>query len=105
MLLRFYRERGELCDHIAYWAPAETLRTEVDFVLRRGRELVAVEIKTSKALRPADVVGLRAIAELKGLKRRVLVFQGPRPLVTRDGIDVLPFTDFTRELAEGSLFP
>jgi hypothetical protein len=34
-----------------------------------------------------------------------LVFQGSRPLVTPDGIDVLPFDDFARELAQGTLFP
>lgn len=105
MLLRFYRERAELCDGIAYWAPAEALRTEVDFVLTRGRESLAVEIKTSKNLRPADLAGLRAIAGLKGLVRRVLVFLGPRSLVTPDGIDVLPFDEFASELATGTLFP
>jgi uncharacterized protein len=105
MLLRFYRERAELCDDIAYWSPAESLRTEVDFVLGRGHEYLAVEVKTSKNLRPADLIGLRAIADLPGLVRRVLIFLGPRRLRTPDDIDVLTFDDFARELAEGVLFP
>ena len=105
MLLSFYRERDSLCDEITYWAPAEAHKTEVDFVLLRGREKLAVEVKATRALRPDDQRGLRAIAELRGLVRRVLVFLGPRPLRTPDGIDVLPFDMFTQALAQGALWP
>jgi predicted AAA+ superfamily ATPase len=63
-LLRFYRERTELCDEVTYWAPSEAQHTEVDFVLSRGEEHLAIEVKTSRTLRPSDVKGLRAIAEL-----------------------------------------
>jgi uncharacterized protein len=105
MLLRFYRERASLCDDIAYWAPAEAHKTEVDFVLSRGRETVAVEVKATRTLRPSDVRGLRAIGELRGLARRILVFLGPRALTTPDGIDVWPFEIFARALAEGTVWP
>jgi predicted AAA+ superfamily ATPase len=105
MLLRFYRERAELFDDIAYWSPAEATQTEVDFVLTRGKESVAVEVKATKSLRPADLKGLRAIAELPGMVRRILVFQGPRALTTPDGIEAWPFSSFTEALAEDRLWP
>jgi uncharacterized protein len=105
MLLRFYRERASLCDDIAYWAPAEAHKTEVDFVLSRGREKLALEVKATRTLRPSDLRGLRAIAELRGLARRILVFLGPRPLVAPDGIEVWPFDVFAQALAAGTLWP
>ena len=104
-LLRFYGERTELFDDLAYWAPTEAQMTEVDFVLTRGRERLAIEVKAARTLRPEDLRGLRAIADLPNLVRRVLVFTCARAQVTADGIDALPFADFTRALADGSLWP
>jgi predicted AAA+ superfamily ATPase len=105
MLLRLYRERDSLFDDVAYWAPGEAHKTEVDFVLSRGKEKLAVEVKATRTMRPGDLRGLRAIAELHGLARRVLVFLGPRPLATPDGIDAWPFEVFARALADGALWP
>jgi len=105
MLLRFYSERESLCEDIGYWAPAEAQKTEVDFVLSRGRETLALEVKATRVLRPSDLRGLRAISELGGLARRILVFLGPRPLATPDGIEVWPFDLFARALAEKTLWP
>ena len=103
MLLRHYQERDELCDDIAYWAPAEARTTEVDFVLSRGKEFVALEAKTTRVIRPEDLRGLRAIAELGGLSRRVLVYLGNRRLRTQDGIDIWPFDELTQALADARL--
>lgn len=105
MLLRFYRERAKLCDDIGYWSPTEARTTEVDFVLGRGKERLAIEVKAARTLRPEDLRGLRAVAELPGLVRRVLVFLGPRRQVTNDDVHVLPLDEFTRELAAGTLWP
>jgi predicted AAA+ superfamily ATPase len=105
MLLRFYAERAELYDDIAYWSPAEARTTEVDFVLSRGKQRLAIEVKTARSLRPTDLRGLRAIADLPGLTRRVLVFLGPTRLTSPDGIEALPFGDFARELARDALWP
>lgn len=105
MLLRFYRERTELCDEIAYWAPAEAHATEVDFVLTRKRQRAAVEVKATRILRPSDLRGLRAIEELHGLRRRVLVYLGQEDLMTPDGIEVWPFARFAHALAEGAFWP
>lgn len=105
MLLRFYQERANLCDDICYWAPAEAKTTEVDFLIRRGKETIALEVKAARTVRPLDLRGLRAVSTLRGLVRRVLVFQGPTPLTTTDGIEVLPFGVFADLLKEGALWP
>jgi predicted AAA+ superfamily ATPase len=105
MLLRFYQERAELFDDVAYWAPTEARATEVDFVLTRGRELLALEVKTTRAVRPTDLSGLRAIAELRGVVRRILVHLGGRRLELPDGIEVWSFEHFMRALAEAALWP
>ena len=38
-----HAEEGGLFDELHYWAPHPANRTEVDFLLRRGGELVAIE--------------------------------------------------------------
>ncbi|MFW6012112.1 MAG: DUF4143 domain-containing protein [bacterium] len=44
-LLRTYMEERDLADELAYWAPAGST-VEVDFLLRRGPELCALEVKS-----------------------------------------------------------
>jgi uncharacterized protein len=103
MLLKAYGDPGSgfglRHDGLFYWAPAEG-GTEVDFVVRRGREFVAVEVKAKRQLASRDFHGLRAISDLAGLKRRIMVFLGDRPFRTDEGIDALPVADFVRELEE-----
>jgi hypothetical protein len=77
----------------------------VDFLLRRGRDWLAVEVKSSPRVGPEALRGLRAIAGLPRLTRRVLVHLGPRPLVTADKIEVWPADRLLRALAEGTLWP
>jgi uncharacterized protein len=103
MLLCFYKEHAGLCESINYWAPADAHTTEVDFVLRRGSELVALEVKTAKKLRNADLRGLRAVGAQAGVRRRIAVYLGDRRLVTPDGIEILPFARFSAALAAGKV--
>ena len=104
-LLRTYAEERELYDEIFYWSPPAGSATEVDFLLRRGREFLAVEVKSSARYSSALTSGLRAIADLPKLVRRVLVFTGPRPLVTADGIEVWPIRRFLDAVSSGTLWP
>lgn len=101
MLLKAYGDPGSGLglrhDGLFYWAPAEG-GTEVDFIVRRGKEAVAIDVKASRQLVSRDFRGLRAIADLGGLKRRVVVFLGDRPFVTNEGIEALPVAEFVREL-------
>lgn len=80
---------------------------EVDLLLRTGRSLCAIEIKSSRTMRDDDLRGLRAIADLApdrgAVKRRLVVFLGDRPQRTADGIDILPVADFLGDLEAGRL--
>ena len=104
-LLRTYAEERELYDEISYWSPPAGSATEVDFLLRRGRKFLAIEVKSSARYSSALTSGLRAIADLARLVRRILVFTGPRPLVTPDGIEVWPVRRFVDAVSSGTLWP
>lgn len=101
-LLRARQAYAGLCDEIAYWAPAHG-GAEVDFLLRRGRRFTAVEVKATTRPGPADVSGLRAVADLAGLERRILVCLAARPSTTPQGVEVLPAARFAGELAAGRI--
>src|SRR6185295_5848720 len=102
-LLRAYGETGSLFDEIAYWAPAEAQSVEVDFLLQRGGEHLALEVKAGTRFAPPWLSGLRAIGDLPRLARRILVYTGPRELRT-EGIEVWPLAKFLTALAEGTLW-
>lgn len=104
-VLRAHNSGGELFEDIAYWAPAEARQTEVDLVLRRDREHLAIEVKAQSRFSRPQLTGLRAIADLPKLRRRVLVYLGPRALRTEDGIDIWPLDRFFDAVATGSLWP
>jgi predicted AAA+ superfamily ATPase len=105
MLLRAYAEEQELFDEISYWASAQARNVEVDFLLKRGRELLAIEVKASARYSTTMLSGLRAIGELRGVVRRILVYGGSRSLRTAEGIDVWPLGRFARDVAAGALWP
>jgi predicted AAA+ superfamily ATPase len=84
-------------DGLFYWAPTEG-GTEVDFLVQRGKEFTAIEVKAKESLSSHDFKGLKVIAKLKGIRRRMVVFLGERPFRTEDGIEALPIHDFLQEL-------
>jgi len=85
------------------WASFSEGGTEVDFLIQRGEKFTAIEVKAKESLAARDFKGLNAIAELKGIGRRLLVFLGERPFRTEGGIDALPIRDFLRELEEKTI--
>ncbi len=103
-LLRAYRDYRRLFDDWHYWAPSEAHQTEVDFLLVRDHEIVAIEVKAAATFSESAVRGLRAIAGLKGLGRRILVYGGQRELRTADGIEVLPLARFVEQVETLKLF-
>jgi len=105
MVLRAHNPRSGLFEEVTYWAPAQARETEVDFLLRRGREFLAIEVKAQRRFSTRLLLGLRAIADLPGVARRVLVYLGDRPLRTDDGIDVLPLDVFFGQVADRTLWP
>jgi predicted AAA+ superfamily ATPase len=104
-LLRAHNFESGLFDEVFYWAPAQARQTEVDFLLRRGTESLAIEVKAQTRFAPVQLAGLRAIEGLPRLARRILVNLGDRPLKTEEGIDVWPFATLAAAVADGSLWP
>jgi predicted AAA+ superfamily ATPase len=106
-LLKAYGESGSSLgrqyDELFYWAPAEGGK-EVDFLVRCGSEFTAIEVKAKENVSSRDFHGLKAIAELKGIRRRLLVFLGERPFRTEDGIEALPIRSLLMELEGKTIY-
>jgi predicted AAA+ superfamily ATPase len=102
-LLRAYKDYRGICDEMYYWAPSGRSETEVDFLLVRGTDLIAVEAKSGQNFTDTWCKGLRAVAQLKGLCRRIIVYPRGPVLRTEDGIDVFPFQHFSDLLAGNNL--
>ena len=102
-LLRAYKDYRGICDEMYYWAPAQGTRTKVDFLLLQGTEWIAVEAKSGNNFTDTWCKGLRAVAKLKGLRRRIIVYPKGPVLRTKDDIDVLPFHHFAEQLATNRL--
>ena len=101
--LRAWNDYRPLYDQLCYWSATESRNVEVDFLLRRGRKFIAIEVKSSARPRPEDTRGLEAIAELAGLTRRLLVYPRSPLLRTASGIEVLGFSEFSALLEKGLL--
>jgi len=93
-----------ISDELYYWAPTGGSTTEVDFLLMKDQVFVALEVKSGRLFSEKWCKGLRAIADLKGLQRRVVVCPTGPALHTKDGIEVMPFERFIGELAENTLW-
>ena len=102
-LLRAYKDYGKIYDELYYWAPSSGIQTEVDFLLAKGDHFVAVEVKSGKNFTESWCKGLRALAGLKGLQRKIIVYPHGPVLKTEDNIEVYPFQHFS-DLLPNSLF-
>jgi predicted AAA+ superfamily ATPase len=103
-LLRAYRDYTGMCDTITYWS-AERRDAEVDFILTRGDEHVAVEAKSGAGFKDRWCSGLRAVAQLPGLRRRIVVYPEGPSLRTDDGIEAMSFAALADLLAAGEMWP
>ena len=104
-LIRAYTDYRDLCDERFYWSTAAQTGTEVDFLLKRAGEFVAIEVKSSSAFAESWCKGLRALTELPGLCRRLVVYPEGPELRTADAIEILPFSQFSSLLAADALWP
>jgi predicted AAA+ superfamily ATPase len=84
-----------------YWrTPAGA---EVDFIWRRGRRTVGIEVKASSRWRREDSGILRQLLDEKVLTAGYLVYAGTD--VLRDQrVTVLPLDEFSRRVARGDVF-
>ena len=103
-LLRAHAQEQPVFDAIHYWAPAES-NTEVDFLLSRDAECLAIEAKATRRYNTTLLKGLRAITNLPRLVRRILIYDGERAFRTEDGIDVWPVKQFLNALQTDGLWP
>ncbi len=101
MLLRAAKDY-KILDYqsLAFWSLAGGM-LEVDFILERTRERIAIEVKHVREPQSKHLRGLRAIAELKHLRRRILVYPGTENRRTKDGIEILGFPSFVEEVRLG----
>lgn len=103
-LIRSYKDYRDLYDEWYYWATAAQNGTEVDFLIKRGGAFVAIEVKSGTTFSNTWCKGLRAVADLDGLCRRIIVYPEGPELLTEDGIEVLPFPVFFHLLADDDLW-
>ncbi len=104
-VLRAYAAYRDLFEEIFYWAPLQARGVEVDFLLRRGRDFIAIEAKSRARFERSQLVGLRAIGDLNHLVRRILVYPGSHELRTAEGIEVWPVPVFLDKVQSGNLWP
>lgn len=102
-LLMFQKDTFDDFEEVFYWSPAESRHVEVDFLLIQGKDKIAIEAKSTDTIRPEYLKGLRAIAGLKGIRRKILVYCGHSRRMMQDGIEVLPFSDFVEVLRNRTL--
>ena len=103
-LLRTYIQIDRIADELAYWSSLDS-KAQVDFLLRRKDEWIAIEVKSASRVDRTDLQGLRAIAELPNVRRRIVVARVDARQLTPEGIEILPVEQFHRELELKTLFP
>ena len=82
-------------DELSYWSSGTARNIEVDFLLQNGAELTAIEVKTTKKVKTEDLKGLKAISELKRVKRKIFVYLGTTKM-EQEGIEIMPFSLFQK---------
>lgn len=96
--LRAYLDYQRLRHQLTYWRTQSG--HEVDFVVG---ETVAIEVKGTRRVAPADLKGLRALGEELRLQKRLVVTTEPRARTLDDGIVVLPVETFLQQLWAGQI--
>jgi predicted AAA+ superfamily ATPase len=103
-LLYAYQTYRKLFDSWSYWCPTESEQMEVDFLLEKNGQYLAIEVKSAQNIHNSHFKGLRAIGSLSELKSRILVYTGEHRQKTEDGIHVLPLKDFLTILERDELW-
>jgi predicted AAA+ superfamily ATPase len=91
-----YRRRDE---KLMFWRSQSGF--EVDFVV--GTEL-AIEVKSTALVQERDLKGIRALQDEKLIRHHYVVSQDPSPRVV-NGITVLPWEEFLKQLWDDKLLP
>ncbi|NLB68979.1 MAG: ATP-binding protein [Lentisphaerae bacterium] len=68
-----YRDYRRAFTELRYWAPASPSAVEVDFLLLKGEQMIAIEVKSGAVFNDSWCRGLRAFGTPSGLVRRLQV--------------------------------
>lgn len=97
--LRAYRDLKHIdFDHLSYWSVGGGSRAEVDFLMQRGKRMLAIEVKGTERIRPEHFTGLRALADSSNA-RRILVYLGEETF-TEEGVEVWPLGVLLEKLSQ-----
>ncbi|MDD4974360.1 MAG: AAA family ATPase [Bacteriovorax sp.] len=97
--ISYYRKDFKL----EYWRTTD--KTEVDFVIYENlKTLYAIEIKSSKKLKPKDYSGLIKLEEEFPLKKKIVVCLTPHSMVEENGVEVYNINDFLSMLWSHDIF-
>ncbi|MGI9228983.1 MAG: ATP-binding protein [Gammaproteobacteria bacterium] len=98
--LTTYMSYSESPDRLSYWRL--TSGTEVDFII--GDMAVAIEAKSSAKITNDHLQGLRSLVQdYPSVGRRILVCREPKARRTEDGIEILSFAGFIKQLWGGKI--
>ncbi|MBI4124856.1 MAG: ATP-binding protein [Deltaproteobacteria bacterium] len=92
-----YRDRDE---HLTFWRTASGY--EVDLII--GSMETCLEFKSSKNIGANHLKGLRALKEEHKVRRAIVVSREESLRKTMDGIEMMPWRHFCRELWAGRIF-
>lgn len=101
MMLKAHQSYYDSFDTLHYWASSNA---EVAFVLKKDSYFTAIEVKSTDRVRPEDLLGLKAIRDLKKLKNRILLYPEIKRQKTEDGIHIMGLKDFNELMVKKS-FP
>jgi len=93
--LRSWADYSGQPTEVCYWRSASNF--EVDFILN---DATAIEVKGTATVSSADLAGLRALREEALLANYLVVSLEPRRRVV-DGVVILPWRDFLKQLWDG----
>lgn len=97
--VRAYLSYKRIDSPISFWRTSSGF--EVDLIV--GSMDLAIECKSNRAIRTADLKGMRALNEEYAPRRKIVACRLENPRATDDGIELLPWRAFCRELWEGKL--
>lgn len=96
--IKAYLDYERIDEPLCFWRSQSQF--EVDCIV--GSQ-VAIEFKAAVNVTDYDLKGLRALGEELTLKRRIVVTLAAVPRVTADKIEIIPITDFLRQLWNGGV--
>ena len=99
--LKTYNAYSESYADISYWRLASGI--EVDFIINDFS--IAIEAKSTQKVKSDHLKGLRRLKEQIGISNlRIIICLEPFRRITDDGILILPYEEFIKDLWQGKMF-